>query len=479
MSGVYSMSVKSIDSGVGYCSAASRSNTPSPTTINEDSTAPIAIEIKGDKRFNGLTIKDEGIYMDETIDFTNDYPIQTSVEKARRIVFKCTWRGCGLRCDLVEDIEKHVRIVHLGRSEATGEDDNDHEEEFYYAEIEEEMEIDNISSKESSCSSDSSLGPLSPVSSSPESPNSTNYNLSPTLSSASLLFFAPSPTWSHLDMARPPHEDPEYQKQQKQLQQQQQLQQNQQVQNVQQTTSVNQTILSAQIKPEPERKTVISSPINIPGISVAHRWSTKGRDSSCSSSSFSTSCNSSYSSFSNSHSNQQHHNHHHHNHPFNPHHEHQSQASFLASGSSPLSFFSPKAPSKVMRLSCKTSSPVNLKSTSSSPASTANATTPTPSIAVGNGTTTNSSTMSTNFKNASNSSNHHHHQHHSSNSNQWTSLLQSSSSSSSSPSKGHSISPTRRSRTETRKCRKVYGMDNRDSWCTQCKWKKACTRFVD
>ncbi|GFN92163.1 Zinc finger protein 395 [Plakobranchus ocellatus] len=37
----------------------------------------------------------------------------------------------------------------------------------------------------------------------------------------------------------------------------------------------------------------------------------------------------------------------------------------------------------------------------------------------------------------------------------------------------------RRPRSEVRKCRKVYGMEHRDQWCTQCKWKKACTRFVD
>ncbi|XP_046328687.1 zinc finger protein 704-like [Haliotis rufescens] len=37
----------------------------------------------------------------------------------------------------------------------------------------------------------------------------------------------------------------------------------------------------------------------------------------------------------------------------------------------------------------------------------------------------------------------------------------------------------RKPRSEVRKCRKVYGMENRDSWCTQCKWKKACTRFLD
>ncbi|XP_072038010.1 zinc finger protein 704-like isoform X2 [Amphiura filiformis] len=33
-------------------------------------------------------------------------------------------------------------------------------------------------------------------------------------------------------------------------------------------------------------------------------------------------------------------------------------------------------------------------------------------------------------------------------------------------------------RSEGKKCRKVYGMDNRDLWCTQCRWKKACVRFT-
>ena len=37
----------------------------------------------------------------------------------------------------------------------------------------------------------------------------------------------------------------------------------------------------------------------------------------------------------------------------------------------------------------------------------------------------------------------------------------------------------RKPRGESRKCRKVYGMDNRQLWCTQCKWKKACSRFTE
>ena len=36
-----------------------------------------------------------------------------------------------------------------------------------------------------------------------------------------------------------------------------------------------------------------------------------------------------------------------------------------------------------------------------------------------------------------------------------------------------------RRRSENKKCRKVYGIENRDIWCTQCKWKKACTRFTN
>ncbi|XP_055614592.1 homeobox protein B-H1-like [Uranotaenia lowii] len=41
------------------------------------------------------------------------------------------------------------------------------------------------------------------------------------------------------------------------------------------------------------------------------------------------------------------------------------------------------------------------------------------------------------------------------------------------------LSPNRRTRGENKKCRKVYGMDHKDQWCTQCKWKKACSRFGD
>ncbi|XP_041953458.1 zinc finger protein 704 isoform X1 [Alosa sapidissima] len=37
----------------------------------------------------------------------------------------------------------------------------------------------------------------------------------------------------------------------------------------------------------------------------------------------------------------------------------------------------------------------------------------------------------------------------------------------------------RKPRGEAKKCRKVYGMEKRDLWCTACRWKKACQRFID
>ncbi|KAJ8410147.1 hypothetical protein AAFF_G00201280 [Aldrovandia affinis] len=46
-----------------------------------------------------------------------------------------------------------------------------------------------------------------------------------------------------------------------------------------------------------------------------------------------------------------------------------------------------------------------------------------------------------------------------------------------SPPRGHCTS--RRVRGEAKKCRKVYGIEHRDQWCTACRWKKACQRFVD
>ncbi|XP_051517771.1 zinc finger protein 704-like isoform X1 [Myxocyprinus asiaticus] len=48
-----------------------------------------------------------------------------------------------------------------------------------------------------------------------------------------------------------------------------------------------------------------------------------------------------------------------------------------------------------------------------------------------------------------------------------------------SPSNSKPTTGTRKPRSEAKKCRKVYGMEKRDLWCTACRWKKACQRFTD
>uniref|UniRef100_A0A8V0ZVE5 SLC2A4 regulator n=1 Tax=Gallus gallus TaxID=9031 RepID=A0A8V0ZVE5_CHICK len=45
--------------------------------------------------------------------------------------------------------------------------------------------------------------------------------------------------------------------------------------------------------------------------------------------------------------------------------------------------------------------------------------------------------------------------------------------------RGDAALPRRKPRGEAKKCRKVYGMENRELWCTACRWKKACQRFLD
>ncbi|XP_074392536.1 zinc finger protein 395-like [Zonotrichia albicollis] len=41
------------------------------------------------------------------------------------------------------------------------------------------------------------------------------------------------------------------------------------------------------------------------------------------------------------------------------------------------------------------------------------------------------------------------------------------------------LTASRKIRGEAKKCRKVYGIERREQWCTACRWKKACQRFLD
>ncbi|XP_061392569.1 protein split ends-like, partial [Musca vetustissima] len=124
-------------------------------------------------RTTSVSTSDEGI----VVDFKEDVPRKKRANKTR---FVCTWKGCTISEHTKAKIERHIRIVHLGSKKARraadhvdsdSHDSDSHEEEFYYTEVEDD---------DDDCKTPS---PTSP------------------------------PTLSHRDMARPPHEDPEYQRQ--------------------------------------------------------------------------------------------------------------------------------------------------------------------------------------------------------------------------------------------------------------------------
>ncbi|CAG7836547.1 unnamed protein product [Allacma fusca] len=96
-------------------------------------------------------------------------------KKKTKLIFKCTWPGCSMVKESCFEIEAHVRYAHLGPK---NEESGDHEEEFYYT----EEEVSDLSSPAPSSSFGGSSG-------------------------VSMAF---SPTLSHMDMVRPPSEDPEY-----------------------------------------------------------------------------------------------------------------------------------------------------------------------------------------------------------------------------------------------------------------------------
>lgn len=88
------------------------------------------------------------------------------------------------------------------------------------------------------------------------------------------------------------------------------------------------------------------------------------------------------------------------------------------------------------------------------------------------------------ISNNMNHSNHHHHMHHPDVLNLSHSAPASATSATltsvtTSVIHRSPLSPNRRPRGENKKCRKQYGMEKKDLWCTQCKWKKACSRFGD
>ncbi|XP_055907153.1 uncharacterized protein LOC129942280 [Eupeodes corollae] len=440
-------------------------------------------------RTTSLSTSDEGIVMD----YSDDAPRKRRVSEGHssvprrepkpvnKRIFKCTWRGCDFTEKTSSNIERHVRDAHIGPKKArrSVEDDgsfsdSDHEEEFYYTEIEDE--------------DDEGKAP------SPPSP----------------------PTLSHRDMARPPHEDPEYQRQivgsfkqglaqphlvnskyihisnngannnqqnqyntsntisipssplahhnytwpspvpaqQQHHPQQPQQQQQQQQQNQQQQQSPVSPIKHPRWSPRPSTSVApYPSPTYV--HHHHHNYSSSSSSSSCSSAGSPNSTSS--------------HINHQMPHQTINHHQSSSVSSHQPNQQQQQQQHHQQQPHyhQLMQHSIPNSTTVTLS----------------PNIHhTGN--------------NQQHQQQHQHHNHQQQQQHHHNHRMQTSSSPATitatvttthrlqspniqSKSKGTPNSPNRRTRGENKKCRKVYGMERREQWCTQCKWKKACSRFGD
>nr|XP_045592264.1 zinc finger protein 704-like isoform X2 [Procambarus clarkii] len=172
---------------------------------------------------------DDGLELDDTL-FDDALPRKR--RSSTRTMFKCTWTGCHEMTAASDAIERHIRSTHLGReevnsdhSESDSDDDDDHEEEFYWTEVEVNVAtwVDPCEPLVS-CVIPAVTPPAPPTAlklvSSPPTPAPTP-NSSHTVGVASpsaavhqsppqYVQVSSPPTLSHMDMARPPHEDPRY-----------------------------------------------------------------------------------------------------------------------------------------------------------------------------------------------------------------------------------------------------------------------------
>ncbi|XP_044726630.1 zinc finger protein 395 [Chrysoperla carnea] len=300
-------------------SASWRSGTPSPPLSEEGSSAASYWKYQSNTSDEGIVVD----YMDE---------LPRKKKASNRMIFQCTWPGCLYMTKSCTTIEAHVRNVHLGPRQ--NEDDlSDHEEEFYYTEVE--------------------LG----------------------------LHHSSPPTMSHQDMARPPHEDPEYQRQF--------------VGNLR-TNLLAAAAAAANNNSIVTQSSSVTATASIPSISTVVQSPTPIQSPT-------------------SHTITQH------------------QINVIQATPSTFTYNTPTTSSSTVSSS---SSPMKHHKLSPRPVSA--------------------------FPYPSPSS--------------PPALL---SLSAPAPTRTIPPSPSRRLRGENKKCRKVYGMEHRELWCTQCKWKKACSRFGD
>ncbi|MGH0161004.1 UNVERIFIED_CONTAM: hypothetical protein FKN15_055611 [Acipenser sinensis] len=103
---------------------------------------------------------DDNIEESVTTHFLFEDPIPRKRKNSVKVMFKCLWKNCEKVLSTSSGIQRHVRTVHLGRNSDS--DYSDGEEDFYYSEI--EVNMDSLSEGLSS------LTPTSPTTTAPHPP---------------------------------------------------------------------------------------------------------------------------------------------------------------------------------------------------------------------------------------------------------------------------------------------------------------------
>ncbi|XP_078664487.1 zinc finger protein 704-like isoform X1 [Branchiostoma floridae x Branchiostoma belcheri] len=172
----------SLNSSSGASSISTLSMRSSPSPPHKPPTPPA--EHNTPSTMFGTPPVDEGIDLGESHDFFLEGRSPRKRKSSVKTLFKCTWPGCGKTLSTCSGIERHVRSAHLGPKDSGDDGDcSDHEEEFYYTEI--EVSVDTVADTFANmCAASPPLRQLSPP---------------------------PVHTPVHaVEMARPPHEDHMY-----------------------------------------------------------------------------------------------------------------------------------------------------------------------------------------------------------------------------------------------------------------------------
>ncbi|XP_039720769.1 SLC2A4 regulator isoform X1 [Pteropus medius] len=133
----------------------------------------------------------------EAAHFLFGEPAPRKRKSSVQVLFQCLWKRCGKVLSTASGMQRHIRLVHLGRRQAEPEQ-SDGEEDFYYTEL--DIGLDTLTDGLSS------LTPVSPVASTPPA--------FPHLELPGLLRPLASPPPPVLSSARPPqacHSDHSYQ----------------------------------------------------------------------------------------------------------------------------------------------------------------------------------------------------------------------------------------------------------------------------